>query len=147
MEALIIVAILLIAITLIIAVVSLNKKSTVSKPVNTVSSSNPVIPGQQNITANISTVPTYINLVKPNEKYFIRTVTYHCVLEVDKIEDGFIYSKPNTYTWIADSGRFMPFIDTGVPNECEPTIGVVKVSIGSIIDIFDWNHPLLRQQK
>ncbi len=37
------------------------------------------------------------------KSYFIRMVTYHCVLKVAEIRDGFLVSEPNAYTWVASS--------------------------------------------
>ncbi len=79
-----------------------------------------------------------------NTKLFIRTVTYHLVGEVKKIEDGFIQLE--NASWIADSGRFMNAIKDGTLNEVEP-VGKAFVSLGSIVDMFPWKHTLPTEQK
>ena len=38
-------------------------------------------------------------------------------------------------------------IEDGVLNEVEPVTGRVRVNIGSIIDVYEWRHPLPREQK
>lgn len=79
-------------------------------------------------------------------KLFIRTVTYHILGKVEKIEDGMI--KLVDASWIADSGRFSNAIKEGekVLNEIEP-VGKAFVSIGSIVDMFPWEHDLPTKQK
>lgn len=78
------------------------------------------------------------------KKVFIRTVTYHLVGKVEKIVDGFI--KLSGASWIADSGRFSQAIKEGTLNEVEP-VEEALVSLGSIVDIFPWNHELPTKQK
>lgn len=78
------------------------------------------------------------------QKLFIRTVTYHMVGKVEKVEDGFI--KLSGASWIADSGRFSNAIKEGSLSEVEP-VGDAYVSLGSIVDMFPWTHELPTQQK
>lgn len=78
------------------------------------------------------------------KKLFIRTVTYHLVGQVDSVVDGFI--KLSTASWIADSGRFSNAIKEGTLSEVEP-VGEAYVSLGSIVDIFPWEHDLPTAQK
>lgn len=78
------------------------------------------------------------------KKVFIRTVTYHLVGKVEKVVDGFI--KLSGASWIADSGRFSQAIKEGTLNEVEP-VEEALVSLGSIVDIFPWNHELPTKQK
>lgn len=78
------------------------------------------------------------------KKVFIRTVTYHLVGKVEKVVDGFI--KLSGASWIADSGRFSQAIKEGTLNEVEP-VEKAWVSLGSIVDIFPWNHELPTKQK
>lgn len=77
-------------------------------------------------------------------KLFIRTVTYHMVGKVEKVEDGFI--RLSDASWIADSGRFSTAIKEGSLSEVEP-VGEAYVSLGSIVDMFPWTHELPTKQK
>lgn len=76
------------------------------------------------------------------QKLFIRTVTYHIVGKVEKVIDGFL--KLSDAAWIADSGRFSNAIKEGSLSEVEP-VGEAYVSLGSIVDMFPWNHELWYQ--
>lgn len=76
-------------------------------------------------------------------KVFIRTVTYHALGRVVGIVDGFIELEDSA--WIADSGRFMDFLQTGVASEVEP-VGRMWVATSNIVDFVEWNHNLLREQ-
>jgi len=73
------------------------------------------------------------------KKLFIRTVTYHLVGQVEKIEDGFI--ELSTASWVADSGRFHKAIADGTLAEVEP-VGTAFVNVASITDMFPWAHEL-----
>lgn len=77
-------------------------------------------------------------------KVFIRTVTYHALGRVVGIVDGFI--ELEGAAWIADSGRFMNFLQEGVASEVEP-VGRMWVATSGIIDFFEWSHELLQGQK
>jgi len=81
------------------------------------------------------------------QKYFIRTATYHCIGEVEKITGNFIEFKEGTFAWVADSGRFMQAINNGILDEAEPVSVKSGVNILSIIDYFVWKHKLITQQK
>ena len=78
------------------------------------------------------------------EKFFIRTVTYHCTGRVKSIVGNMF--ELETGAWIADSGRFMDAIKEGNLEEVEP-VGQMWVSIGSIVDMFPWRHDLPTEQK
>lgn len=78
------------------------------------------------------------------KKLLIRTVTYFSVGKVEKVEDGFI--KLSTASWVADTGRFADAIKKGTLSEVEP-VGEVYVSLGSIVDMFPWEHDLPTEQK
>ena|SRR3990167_7677598 len=80
------------------------------------------------------------------EKYFIRTVTYHLVGQVEKIKGNFIIFKKGTMSWIADTERFMDAINDGKLKEVEPVSVSGGVNINSITDFFVWEHPLPRTQ-
>lgn len=76
---------------------------------------------------------------------FIRTLTYHLTGHVVNIDGGFIELKDAA--WIADSGRFTQAINNGVLDEVEPVNVPVYVNIDNIVDIYEWKHPLPRDQK
>jgi hypothetical protein len=78
------------------------------------------------------------------KKLLIRTVTYFSVGKVEQVEDGFI--KLSTASWVADTGRFHQAITNGKLNEVEP-VGEMYVSLGSVVDMFPWNHDLPTEQK
>jgi len=82
---------------------------------------------------------------KIGEKVFIRTVTYHCTGEITEIVGGFIFLKDAA--WVADSGRFGEAIETGTLSEVECVTCPIRVSIASIVDVYEWRHPLPRETK
>ena len=79
------------------------------------------------------------------ENVFIRTVTHHLTGRIGAITGQFLVLEHAA--WIADDGRFGQAIEDGVLNEVEPVTGRVRVNIGSIIDVYEWRHPLPREQK
>ena len=77
---------------------------------------------------------------------FIRTVTYHFVGTVIDEREGFIALK--NASWVADSGRFSEAILTGTLNEVEVCPNVeCLVNKASIVDIWEWKHPLPEKTK
>lgn len=78
------------------------------------------------------------------QKYFFRTVTYHLVGKVERIVGDFV--QLSTASWIADSGRFMNFIQDGKLDEVEP-VGIAYVNIKAVTDFFPWKHPLPTKQQ
>lgn len=78
------------------------------------------------------------------KKVLIRTVTYFSVGKVDKVEDGFV--QLSTASWVADTGRFNEALKSGKLSEVEP-VGEVYVSLGSVVDMFPWNHDLPTEAK
>lgn len=78
------------------------------------------------------------------KKVLIRTVTYFSVGKVESVEDGFI--KLSTASCVYDTGRFADALKKGTLNEVEP-VGEVYVSLGSIVDMFRWEHELPTEQK
>lgn len=79
------------------------------------------------------------------KSYFIRTATYHCLGKVKNIIGKFLTL--DTASWIADSGRFMDFLDSGLANEVEPVHCDMFINTDSICDAFEWKHKLLTEQK
>ncbi len=77
---------------------------------------------------------------KIGEKYFVRTVTHYMVGKLEEITGGFLVF--SSASWIADTGRFSEFLKSGEPNEVEPVRGLYRLTVGSIVDAFDWEHAL-----
>ena len=76
---------------------------------------------------------------------FIRTVTMYHTGRVVDMDDKFIVLEDAA--WIADTGRFSDALKTGKLSEVEPVEGLVRVSLGAIVDVFEWKHELPRTQK
>ena len=83
--------------------------------------------------------------VKISEKYFVRTVTHYVVGNLEEITGGFLVF--SSASWVADTGRFTDFLATGEAAEIEPVKGLYRVAVGSVVDIFDWQHDLPKKQK
>lgn len=79
--------------------------------------------------------------------YFFRTVTYHVVGRVARIVGNFVEFDEKTMSWVADSGRFTQAINDGNLDEVEPIDVLGGVSLGAIVDYFEWKHELPRTQK
>lgn len=100
---------------------------------------------------NLDTRPVAINTpqVKPHpfkigECVYIRTVTHHHTGRVTEVIGDFVTLEDAA--WIADSGRWMDALKTGMLGEVEPMFAPVRVNITSIIDINVWAHALPRSQ-
>jgi hypothetical protein len=83
------------------------------------------------------------------EKVFIRTITYHLTGRIIAIKDigGASFLVLDEAAWVAFSARFTQTITNGDLDEVEPVPGIVRVSVGAIVDVFCWEHPLPRVQK
>lgn len=85
------------------------------------------------------------------EKVLIRTVTNYLVGEVAGVqavgEQSFVVLKDAS--WIADMKRFHNALKDGFAKdaEIEPVVGVCAVSVGSIVDVFEWQHDLPTEQQ
>jgi len=77
--------------------------------------------------------------------YFFRTVTYHLVGRIARIEGRFIILADAA--WVADSGRWAQALSTGVLNEVEPYPGEVAVNLDTVTDACRWSHALPLVQK
>jgi len=73
------------------------------------------------------------------QKWFIRTVTYHCVGKAVKLVNNFLFL--TDASWVADSGRFQQAIQTGSLSETEP-VGLMAVNLEAVVDLFPWMHDL-----
>ncbi len=78
------------------------------------------------------------------KKIFIRTVTMYHTGRIVEVDDRFIVLEDAA--WVADTGRFSDALKTGELSEVEPVEGLVRVSLGAVVDIFEWNHDLPREQ-
>lgn len=79
------------------------------------------------------------------ESYVVRTVTMIVVGRVVGVVGEFLVL--SDAAWVADTGRFSDFLAKGIPNEVEPAEGRVFLGLGSIVDVYEWKHSLLRMQK
>lgn len=79
------------------------------------------------------------------KNFLIRTVTMYHTGRVVAINDKFLVLEDAA--WIPDTGRFSDALKTGELAEVEPVDGRVRVSLGAVVDIFEWNHELPRTQK
>lgn len=89
-------------------------------------------------------VKSYEDLI--GEKLFFRTVTYHYLGEVKKVVGRFVHLK--TASWVADSGRFMNFVKSGLQtnSEIEP-VGDLFLNMDTVVDFVPWKHKLPTEQK
>lgn len=76
---------------------------------------------------------------------FVRTVTHHHTGRLMAADEQFL--ELEEASWIADDGRFASALANGAVNEVEPFPGTAYVSVGSLIDICEWEHDLPRTQK
>lgn len=74
------------------------------------------------------------------EKYFIRTVTYHCIGLLKDIKGNFLVFEQGA--WVADSGRFNNALKTGELNEVEPFTNKFFVNMNAIADSTIWDHDI-----
>ncbi len=85
-------------------------------------------------------------MVEVGKCYLIRGVTMASVGRVVAIGDKFIALEEGS--WVADTGRFSECLKNGTFSEVEVVPdGVIYVSIGAIMDIFNWNHALPKVTK
>lgn len=77
--------------------------------------------------------------------YLVRTVTMIVTGRVVRVVNGLLVLEDAA--WIADTGRFSDALKTGVLSEIEPAEGQVLVGLGAIVDVYEWNHELPREQK
>ena len=87
-------------------------------------------------------INSYENFI--NHKIFVRTVSHYLVGRVVKIVGKLMFLE--NAAWIADTGRFMNFINSGEPKEVEP-VGSWFVNMDSVVDGCIWKHDLPSVQK
>lgn len=83
------------------------------------------------------------------QKIFIRAITFHQVGRLTGIYrcGSTIFLKLEEAAWVASSGRFSDAIDKGTLDEVEPVKTPIFVNVQSIVDFYQWDHPLPREQK
>ena len=83
------------------------------------------------------------------EAVYIQTVTYHLTGRIIGIKQqgDVTFLLLDEAAWQAISARWTQTIDEGQLDECEPVSGIVRVSINAIVLVYEWRHPLPRQQK
>lgn len=84
-------------------------------------------------------------IAEVGKAYFIRTVTHHYTGRCVRSNPDWL--ELEEAAWIADDGRFNEFLKTGNANEVEPFVNSVRIPIGCIIDLTEWQHALLRAVK
>jgi len=79
------------------------------------------------------------------KSYFIRTVTHHYTGKLIARDGDFLVL--SSAAWIADNGRFSEAMAKGLFGEVEPYPDsvLVRVNLGAVCDVADWNHPLPRE--
>lgn len=82
---------------------------------------------------------------KIGECVFIRTVTMNMTGRIKAITGKFITLEDAA--WIADSGRFYDALLNGTLSEVEPVVGDMRVNSDTFVDVFEWKHPLPKEQK
>lgn len=90
-----------------------------------------------NATAGSDSRPNFVI----GETVLIRTVTYAAIGKVSGLNDTFVWLEAGS-GWLADSGRYSEALSTGEVNEFEKCIGERRVSIGAIVDVDVWTHPI-----
>ena len=85
-----------------------------------------------------------MKMIKKNEAYFFRTVTFYLVGRVVQQENNFV--ELADASWVADTGRFMNAIKNGTLCEVEP-VGTAFINLDSVVDFFPWVHALPDKQK
>lgn len=80
------------------------------------------------------------------EKYIIRAVTFHYTGKLKRVTANELIL--SDAAWIANSGRWTNFLETGKADEVEPYPDGIDVIIGrnTIVDISVWKHALPRNQ-
>ena len=82
---------------------------------------------------------------KVGTAYFVRTVTFHIIGRVVRVDGPFVYL--SEACWIPNSGRFADFIEGKIePEEVEP-VGEWFFNENSVTDGCIWKHKIPRIQK
>lgn len=84
-----------------------------------------------------SSVPAFFTVGKA---FFFRTVTYHLVGKIARIEGRFAIL--TDAAWVADSGRWSDAIANGTLKEVEPFPGEVALNLDTVTDACEWKHGL-----
>ena len=84
-------------------------------------------------------------IAEVGKDYFIRTITHHYTGRCVSCNDDWL--ELEDAAWIADDGRFNNFLKTGIAEEVEPYVNNVRISVGCILDLTEFNHPLPKEVK
>jgi hypothetical protein len=82
---------------------------------------------------------------KVGSKVVIRAIPYHYIGTIEDIGYHSLTLAPGA-VWLADSGRWMNFLESGNPNECEPFPDGVTIPFSVIADLTTWRHAIPTQK-
>ena len=85
-----------------------------------------------------------LDMLQPGEKVVVRTVTYHYVGKVVKVEGRWL--ELENAAWLAESERWTTTLLTGKVRELEPYPDHVIISMDAVVDITPWRHGLFDDQ-
>ena len=93
-----------------------------------------------------SPAPNKASPFKVGHCYLIRCVTHYQLGRVQMLSGGFVTLQEAS--WIPATGRLTSCLKDGTVEECEPANnGIIYVSLGAVVDVFDWPHALPQEQK
>jgi len=102
--------------------------------------------GKKGASATDSDVAAMFPL-QVGKNVFIRTITHYHVGRIAHLSKlGILLENAS---WIADSGRWHDVLKGGFPEkaEIEPFPDPVFVSLGAVVDVTVWKHPLPNKQQ
>lgn len=102
------------------------------------------------VLAALSTNGQATHTSKPNpfkvgKSYLIRSVTTYTLGRVKDIVGDFLVVEDGG--WLADTGKFSTALTTGEVGEFEKANGDIIVSLGGVVDAYDWRLELPKETK
>lgn len=82
---------------------------------------------------------------KTGKAYMFRTVTHIHVGVVTEIHGDLISTTEGA--WVANTGLFTKFLETGEVSEVEVFSGKSGVNVGALVDWAEWNNDLYKDRK
>jgi len=82
---------------------------------------------------------------KVGKAYMFRTVTHIHVGIVVEIHGDLVSTSSGS--WVADTGLFTEFLETGKVSEVEVFSGRSGVNIGALVDWAEWENEIYRERK
>ena len=82
---------------------------------------------------------------KVGKAYMFRTVTHIHVGIVEEVHGDLVSTSSGS--WVADTGLFTEFLETGKVSEVEMFSGRSGVNIGALVDWAEWENELYRKRK